>query len=172
MNHHTDKKECLCEYFNEPHYHVRDNPHCTRIRWDCPTHGKQERHHLIHMEKEEYCVPCQKGCGCVGASQEAPLGEVEKLAEQLHIWYLEACKEKDAEFNPAAQKPYAELPEGSKFLDRYIAAKLVESFSRHKEEILALFPTEWCTDGEYTPEELRKAEGSIVKAVYERIRSK
>ena len=53
--------------------------------------------------------------------------EKEKLAEQLHIWYLEACQQPESgmDFNPAAQEPYQLLPEGSKFLDRYIAQKVL-----------------------------------------------
>ena len=50
----------------------------------------------------------------------------EKLAEQLHEWYLEACRRPESgfEFNPRAQEPYEALKEEQKFLDRYIAGKV------------------------------------------------
>ncbi len=38
-----------------------------------------------------------------------------------------------------------------------------------RRRILRLFPNEWCTDGEYTEAELLKAEGSIVKGIYNKI---
>lgn len=53
------------------------------------------------------------------------IDEVEKLAERLHIWYLEATKELHPEsYNPHAQKSYAELTEEQRFIDRYIAGKI------------------------------------------------
>ena len=53
-----------------------------------------------------------------------------KLPEKLHEWYLEAClrPESGFDFNPAAQEPYELLPEGSKFLDKYIAEKIRTDF--------------------------------------------
>jgi len=51
---------------------------------------------------------------------------VELLAEQLHIWYLEASKKMNPEsYNKKAQVPYEELSEEQKFLDRYIATKIL-----------------------------------------------
>lgn len=52
--------------------------------------------------------------------------EKEKLAEQLHEWYLEATYQEDAKYNIDAVVPYNDLPEGSKILDRYIAGKIIE----------------------------------------------
>jgi len=55
---------------------------------------------------------------------------IERLAEQLHKWYLEATKELQKEsFNPAAQKQYNELTEEQKNIDRYIARKLTDSMN-------------------------------------------
>jgi len=55
--------------------------------------------------------------------------EKEKLAEQLHEWYLEATYQEDAKYNIDAVVPYNDLPEGSKILDRYIAGKIIEMFT-------------------------------------------
>ena len=50
----------------------------------------------------------------------------ERLAEKLHEWYLEATRELNPEsYNPNAQKSYAELTEEQKFIDRYIAKKIL-----------------------------------------------
>ena len=50
---------------------------------------------------------------------------VEKTAEQLHIWYLEATKELNPkDYNQKAQKEYKDLTEEQKFIDRYIAKKV------------------------------------------------
>ncbi len=47
--------------------------------------------------------------------------------EQLHKWYLEATRElKPESFNPNAQKPYSELTDEQKFIDKYIADKIKE----------------------------------------------
>ncbi len=52
---------------------------------------------------------------------------IEKTAEQLHIWYLEATKELNPkDFNPNAQKDYKDLTEAQKYIDRYIAREVVE----------------------------------------------
>jgi len=49
----------------------------------------------------------------------------EKMAEQLHVWYLEATRELDSEnYNPKAQKAYNDLTEQQKEIDRYIARKV------------------------------------------------
>lgn len=56
----------------------------------------------------------------------------EKLAEKLHEWYLEACQKPESgmDFNPAAQEPYEALKETQKFLDRYIAGKILPYISK------------------------------------------
>lgn len=82
------------------------------------------------------------------------LEKVEKLAEQLHIWYLEATKERNpASYNPNAQKSYAELTDEQRFIDRYIAEKILfsqnhllegsnagETNARHNMKIFLFFP--------------------------------
>lgn len=51
----------------------------------------------------------------------------EFLAENLHIWYLEATKKINIEsFNKKAQKKYKDLTGEQKFIDRYIAKKIIE----------------------------------------------
>lgn len=62
--------------------------------------------------------------------------EKEKLAENLHKWYLEACQKPESgmDFNPAAQEPYEALKETQKFLDRYIAEKILSEFSKLLQE--------------------------------------
>ena len=52
--------------------------------------------------------------------------KVEGLAEKLHEWYLEATKAlKPESYNPNAQKKYSELTEEQKFIDRFIADKIL-----------------------------------------------
>lgn len=52
---------------------------------------------------------------------------IEKTAEQLHIWYLEATKElNSSDYNKNAQKNYKELTESQKYIDRYIAREVLE----------------------------------------------
>ena len=52
--------------------------------------------------------------------------EKEKLARQIHTWYLEACEELDPDsYNSNAQKPYENLTEDQKFMDRYLADKIL-----------------------------------------------
>lgn len=47
--------------------------------------------------------------------------------EQLHEWYLEAVKRlKPESFNPNAQKPYEDLTDEQKYIDKYIANKINE----------------------------------------------
>ncbi len=63
--------------------------------------------------------------------------EIEELAENLHRWYLEACKElKSESYNPNAQKSFAELTEEQKFLDRYIAEKLIQVIINNTESTM------------------------------------
>lgn len=54
---------------------------------------------------------------------------IEKLAKQIHIWYLEATKKdmKPGEFNPNAQKSYKAMTEAQRDIDRYIARKMLET---------------------------------------------
>ena len=62
----------------------------------------------------------------------------EQLAEKLHEWYLEACKELNPEsYNAKAQKSYADLTEEQKFLDRYIAGKAYSFIRKNDIESLS-----------------------------------
>lgn len=62
----------------------------------------------------------------------------EILAEQLHIWYLEATEELSPDdFNFDAQKGYEDLTQGQKFIDRYIANKVNQFYA---EEMLKSLP--------------------------------
>lgn len=55
--------------------------------------------------------------------------------EQLHEWYLEAtCEINPAHYNSRAQKPYSELKEGQKFIDKYIADKCNQALTNAKQE--------------------------------------
>lgn len=67
---------------------------------------------------------------------------VEKLAEKMHIWYLEATRMLHPEsYNPKAQKAYSELTEKQKNIDRYIAGHVIgmmesiETITKGLEEI-------------------------------------
>lgn len=62
--------------------------------------------------------------------------EFEKMAEQLHIWYLEAVKELDPHFfNLKAQVAYKDLHEKQKDIDRYIAKKLASYIEKREKDI-------------------------------------
>ena len=51
-----------------------------------------------------------------------------RLAELMHKWYLEACKElSPISYNPNAQKPFKELSSEQRYLDMYIARKVIRS---------------------------------------------
>ena len=55
---------------------------------------------------------------------------IERMAERLHIWYLEATEniyEHNA-YNIHAQVPYEDLTEVQKSIDRYIATRVYEFF--------------------------------------------
>lgn len=53
----------------------------------------------------------------------------ENLARKLHEWYLEATARLHPEsYNPNAQKPYDAMTEEQKFMDRYIAGKIIELY--------------------------------------------
>jgi len=58
--------------------------------------------------------------------------EIERMAKQLHEWYLEAClkPESGMDFNPAVQEPYEVLKETQKFINLYIAEKIIDSFKK------------------------------------------
>lgn len=67
--------------------------------------------------------------------------EIEKWAEKLHNLYLEATKTLHPEsYNPKAQKPYSELTEEQKEIDRCIAQALLELV---KKEMRELEKVEW-----------------------------
>lgn len=52
---------------------------------------------------------------------------IETMAHTLHIWYLEATSELRPEsYNPNAQKPYDDMTDEQKAIDRYIAKKVVD----------------------------------------------
>lgn len=57
--------------------------------------------------------------------------ESRELAKKLHEWYLEASKKIGAEsFNIKAQKSFDELTEEQKFLDEFIAERVIEFFEK------------------------------------------
>lgn len=57
--------------------------------------------------------------------------------EQLHKWYLEATKELHPEsYNPKAQKPYSELTDEQKFIDKYIAQAIRTHLRKVAEEVM------------------------------------
>lgn len=61
----------------------------------------------------------------------------EELAEKLHEWYLEACQDPESgtDYNPEAQVLYKNLRESQKFLDRYIARKIISLLSEREKEV-------------------------------------
>jgi uncharacterized protein YaiL (DUF2058 family) len=60
------------------------------------------------------------------------------LAEQLHIWYLEAITSGFAgeQYNPDAIKEYKDLSEEQKNIDKYIAAKVKALFKAKMLEMI------------------------------------
>ena len=55
---------------------------------------------------------------------------VEKMAKQLHLWYLEAIKTiPKSAYNVEAQVSYKNLSDEQKNIDRYIAVKVLEAFT-------------------------------------------
>jgi hypothetical protein len=61
----------------------------------------------------------------------------EKLAEQLHIWYLEATHTIPSNaYNMKAQVDYDELPEDQKHIDRYIASAILKLFNEEIDNII------------------------------------
>lgn len=60
----------------------------------------------------------------------------EDFAKQIHTWYLEASSKLHPEsFNPAAQKSYEELTEEQKYLDRYLAGKILVVLAVQRAEL-------------------------------------
>jgi hypothetical protein len=58
----------------------------------------------------------------------------ETLARQLHEWYLEATLDIDPlNYNANAQKDYDALSEEQKFIDRFIAKKILDAFEKGRE---------------------------------------
>lgn len=50
---------CMCfDYYESAHYDAQEDPHSVSYKWRCDIHGKQERYHLIHTDKQPYCQPC------------------------------------------------------------------------------------------------------------------
>ncbi len=94
--------------------------------------------------QEKKCGNCHRGeCVCGGWSYGvAPTQTldtekgIEDVAQKLHSWYLEAClrPESGLDFNPAAQEPYEDLKETQKFLDRYIAEKVIALIKEERDE--------------------------------------
>ena len=63
---------------------------------------------------------------------------IEKVAEQLHKWYLEATKLLNPEnYNSKAQKQYVNLNKEQKFIDRYIAERVNEKIKEERQRTLA-----------------------------------
>ena len=54
--------------------------------------------------------------------------EKEVLARKLHEWYLEATASlHEGSYNQGAQKSYDNLTEEQRYIDRYIAQKILEN---------------------------------------------
>lgn len=57
--------------------------------------------------------------------------------EQLHEWYLQAINLLHPEsYNPDAQKPYDELTEEQKTIDKFIADRINNEIRKIKDELL------------------------------------
>ena len=70
---------------------------------------------------------------CCSPSPDARV-DWETLARQLHEWYLEATLDLDPlNYNANAQKDYDALSEEQKFIDRFIAKKILAAFEKGRE---------------------------------------
>lgn len=98
----------------------------------CPACGGEVEEGLVH------CVRCiQKSLRDTGDLPKDPTPRTMELPEQLHIWYLEATsKIHKLNYNPHAHKPYSELNDEQKFIDKYIADALREWIRGKIEECL------------------------------------
>lgn len=71
------------------------------------------------------------------------------LAEQLHNWYLEAVVNlSPGDFNPDANKPYSQLTDEQKYLDKYIAAKVSYLLAEQAREIIEEIPDSMYSNAE------------------------
>jgi len=64
--------------------------------------------------------------------------EIEELAKKLHEWYLKATKKLNPDsYNEKAQVPFEELTTEQKFIDYYIAEKVLQEFEEEPKELQA-----------------------------------
>lgn len=102
----------------------------------------------------------------------------EELAQQLHKWYLEATKRiSKLSFNPKAQRSYTQLTNEQKYIDRYIAGKVLGELEKKEAELTEKNKQldslhETCNNYENTIEiqkaELEKEGGMNIKEPYQR----
>ena len=73
--------------------------------------------------------------------------ELTNLARQLHDWYLEATEihGKEEDYNEKALVPYDDLPIAQKFIDLYIASKLLAIHNKLQERIDVLVKSKTST---------------------------
>lgn len=106
----------------------RDNPESQEEAdyWDNVEYAEKEEHEAnLAAEAEAMAKMEQQDLEAEVELQQ----EIEELAEQLHIWYLEATKQFNPDsYNEKAQKAYKDLTEEQKDIDRYIAKKILEKF--------------------------------------------
>ncbi|HUW43844.1 MAG TPA: hypothetical protein VMV95_02710 [Bacillota bacterium] len=68
-------------------------------------------------------------------------------AEDLHNFYLEAVKElKPESFNPNANKPYSEMTEEQKFIDKFILEKIFEFYRAEAVKWVKKYPFKTAED--------------------------
>lgn len=61
----------------------------------------------------------------------------QELPRKLHEWYLEATTSlKPESYNPNAQKPYDDMSDEQKYIDKYIADKLLAWRDAHTKAIV------------------------------------
>lgn len=78
-----------------------------------------------------YCPVCKDSVNFDGSNPKMTedADRLEKLAEQLHEWYLEEVRRlKPESYNPEAQKPYNQLTSEQQDIDRYIARKILDNY--------------------------------------------
>lgn len=60
---------------------------------------------------------------------------IDRLARQLHDWYLEAVKSLDQKsYNKEAAKPYGDLTKDQKSIDIFIAKKLIQEVEKWQQK--------------------------------------
>jgi hypothetical protein len=131
MSEQPQEDEGKCRIHGEYLDDMGDCPVCEEVCEEA-SRGMSEHHPSCRESDKDLVWHCSQ-CGLNEPASEQP---EEQMAEQLHVWYLEATQALDpANYNPKAQKSYAELNEQQKEIDRYIARKINAALEAEREKV-------------------------------------